>query len=1075
MTTMTHDLPPVVFVPDWASLTSAVAERLATPLADPFAYDLVVAQGPGHQRSLSQGLARRFGVTAGVEFVSASQLRNRLERQLLGVEPDEDPWRGMGLLLAIDEVIAASLGDPLFAPVRHHLRPGEPRPGRRVHLSRRLARVQRRLLAQRPDVIEAWAHGDDVGPDGSPLPDHLRWHSELWRRVRTLMAPATDPLQRHLDLLDALATAPSLPRRVTVVGRDPLPSADVELIAALAQHTDVGVVQLDCPPPAHPLALRLGATRVAAARQWGHEPPPAAEHDQGAPLTVLGRLQSDIRCGIAPAPIRGLLADGSVQIHASHGPDRQVEVLREVLTGLFADDPTLEPRDVVVACCDLGVYATLIASQLGSSAEPDVDDEHPARRLRVQISRRSVAQPNPVLDAVRAVYGLSQARATWDTLMQLVALPVVAAKFGFTEDDLAALAELINAARISWGVDAAHRREQGFPISQPGTWAQGMDRIILGAAMGDDPLGWLGVTLPVAQLQSTQVGLAGRVAEFVSRVRFLLVEARQSAPLSEWSGRLVRALELLTQVERDDEWQVSHAMTQLHELAARSGHRDASYELGDILAIIDDVLQRPSAGRPNYANGSLLVCGLDDVAAVSHRVVCVLGLDDDHFPTRVRTDGDDPLAGSPRSPDADAAALSRQHLLDAILAASDTLVVVARGADERTNELVPAGVAMQDLIAACRLDPALDIGWPSDSTVDHRPQSGRPLVYLHTLQPYDPDNFRSPSGAPPFSFDRVACLGAGSAFDRHGVVVPAAPGWSQEFPSPLDDGPISLDDLVAFFRNPAQQLLKRSAGLSFKAYDDPAPTRLPADLPGLEGWQVGSRIVEGLLQGQSLDRLKAAERLRGVLPPSRLGDNAVEQKARAAARIGKEARGVLALPKRPLDVAAEVRSGRVVGRAVLHGEWVVEYTYSRLSGSVYLETWLTLVALAASGQQARGMLITRDNTVLIEQPSQPDSAALLDMLIGWYRAGLTRLLPLPPKLAALHAGMPVTRPTPERGQSSEEILWGREHDDDWGQFVGTNLTDLEAVVHPCGTFTQLAGAFWRPVRLSTRMAEEDHR
>ncbi|MBQ6643583.1 MAG: exodeoxyribonuclease V subunit gamma, partial [Saccharopolyspora sp.] len=38
--------------------------------------------------------------------------------------------------------------------------------------------------------------------------------------------------------------------------------------------------------------------------------------------------------------------DRSVQVHSCHGPARQIDVLREVLLGLLADDETLEPRDI---------------------------------------------------------------------------------------------------------------------------------------------------------------------------------------------------------------------------------------------------------------------------------------------------------------------------------------------------------------------------------------------------------------------------------------------------------------------------------------------------------------------------------------------------------------------------------------------------------------------------------------------------------------------------------------------------------------------------------------------------------
>ena len=52
-------------------------------------------------------------------------------------------------------------------------------------------------------------------------------------------------------------------------------------------------------------------------------------------------------------------------MHACHGEARQVDVLREVLLGLLADDSTLEPRDILVMCPDIETYAPLINADFG--------------------------------------------------------------------------------------------------------------------------------------------------------------------------------------------------------------------------------------------------------------------------------------------------------------------------------------------------------------------------------------------------------------------------------------------------------------------------------------------------------------------------------------------------------------------------------------------------------------------------------------------------------------------------------------------------------------------------------------
>ena len=77
-----------------------------------------------------------------------------------------------------------------------------------------------------------------------------------------------------------------------------------------------------------------------------------------------------------------------MQVHSCHGPARQVDVLREALLGLLADDPTLEPRDILVMCPDIETYAPLIAADFGLGEV--VPDAHPAHQLRVRLADRSL-------------------------------------------------------------------------------------------------------------------------------------------------------------------------------------------------------------------------------------------------------------------------------------------------------------------------------------------------------------------------------------------------------------------------------------------------------------------------------------------------------------------------------------------------------------------------------------------------------------------------------------------------------------------------------------------------------------
>ena len=108
-------------------------------------------------------------------------------------------------------------------------------------------------------------------------------------------------------------------------------------------------------------------------------------------------------------------------------------------------------------------------------------------------------------------------------------------------------------------------------------------------------------------------------------------------------------------------------------------------------------------GRPTRANfrtGTLTVCTMVPMRSVPHRVVCLLGLDDGVFPRFGLADGDDVLARRPLTGERDVRSEDRQLLLDAILAATESLVVTYTGANEHSGQPRPPAVPLGELLDA---------------------------------------------------------------------------------------------------------------------------------------------------------------------------------------------------------------------------------------------------------------------------------------------------------------------------------------------------------------------------------------
>ena len=193
-------------------------------------------------------------------------------------------------------------------------------------------------------------------------------------------------------------------------------------------------------------------------------------HESAAPPdTLLGRLKADLAADRVPTDPPPLADDDrSVQVHACHGRTRQVEVLREVVVGLLADDPTLEPRDVLVMCPDVETFAPIIAATFAIGAEDDA--AHPAARLRVRLADRALRQTNALLAVLSQLLELGTARLTASQVLDLAGSPAVRQRFGFDDDELERLRDWTVGAGVRWGLDAEHRATWQLGDVEQGSW-----------------------------------------------------------------------------------------------------------------------------------------------------------------------------------------------------------------------------------------------------------------------------------------------------------------------------------------------------------------------------------------------------------------------------------------------------------------------------------------------------------------------------------------------------------------------------------------------------------------------------
>ena len=471
-------------------LVEALRELLADAPADPFAAEVVAVPTRGMERWLTQRLSavlgrRRRGRTASAR---TSTSRRRAGSWATRWRPprgsSRTPTRG-GRSARCGRCWRSStraLGEPWLRAARRAPRRRRTTSRARAALRQPSATSPSCSTATRstgPSMVRAWAAGDDARRACA-----TRWQAELWRRLRERIgAPEPGRAARRgvRAAAGASRSSSTCPSALSLFGLTRLP-AGAPGGAARARRAP-----RRAPVPAAPVARAVGAGRRGGAAPRSSAAPTTRRADcprnrllaswgQDARELQLvlgrrdatrrppppGRARAATRCSRGSRPTCATTArrrraaagdrtraarpgDRSVQVHACHGRARQVEVLRDAILHLLADDPTLEPRDVIVMCPDIETFAPLIQATFGAGevagrgradALPRGRAARPARP-----ARRPLAAPDqPGARRRRASCSSSPAqRLTASQVLDLADREPVRRRFRLDDDDLARL------------------------------------------------------------------------------------------------------------------------------------------------------------------------------------------------------------------------------------------------------------------------------------------------------------------------------------------------------------------------------------------------------------------------------------------------------------------------------------------------------------------------------------------------------------------------------------------------------------------------------------------------------------
>jgi exodeoxyribonuclease V gamma subunit len=1017
-------------------LIALVCDQLADPPDDPFAPELIAVPTRGIERWITQRTATELaargvgdGISANIGFPSPSRLVRDTLLAVPALAASVAAWDGPALTGHVLAAIDSHVAEPWMRLIQRYIEADHS--SNRLTAATKIARLFSTYARRRPHMIRSWST-ENTGPGGEEIPEGDRWQPLLWRVVReTIGVPAlAELLPEGLDPIRTGEITLDLPERIMVYGLTATDPFDLDVLAALGEQRDVRLYVLH-PSPAlwEQTAARLGtgtAARVARDQDptaalarhpmltsWARESRElqevfAAHGFVATPMepktrpatTVLARLQDDIRQN-QPVTFDENLADGvtaghdrSLQIHIGHGARRQAEIARDAVLHVLADDPTLEPRDVVIMTPDLATFAPLLEAAFPGE---EARSNQGLPDLRLRIADRSPAAINPLVRSAAAVLGLADGRLEASVVRELVARPVVQQRFGFDADTAGAIVDLVNDANISWGIDADDREAWGAGRNEQRTWHRGLDRALAGVFFSDSPVRVVAGTAPLDGIEGQEAIPAGLLAALLDRLTAIRTMVATPMPMSAWGPAIATSVRMLAAPAWGDEWQLG----QLERLLTET-FPEATPDAPDPLISLPEA-RRAIAGwadtRPSplhFRTGDVTVCTLVPMRSVPYRVVCLLGMDDDRFPRSSRTDGDDLLLGDETVGDFDRSAQDRQLLLDAVMAAGDHLIITYSGRDELTNaELSPA-------VPIAELRDTLEELVGSEAITR--------LVTTHPLQSFSEANFRPgalfPAG--PFGFDPVQLAGARAVQTRILTPEPPVLAWPEIEPPVA----VKLTDLIAFLQYPTGYFLRTRAGFSVPQPGDVPDDTLPADLDPLSRWAVKNRLVEGLAAGYDLAGLAARESATDGLAPGALGTDDLAAAGADASLLWEAALELGYDRSKMLPWSGVVKAGdTTVEGAVLadpdHGH-LLTVTPSVLKGKQRLKAFVELVflnllepdigwkaILLGRGSQNKHLAVTIGPLGRTPAERHQQAEMILTDLVDLYREGHRVPLPLP--------------------------------------------------------------------------------
>ena len=982
-----------------------------SPLEGVFRKEVILVQSPGMSQWLKLGISQHIGLAAQIDFPLPSSFIWQLYQTFLPHVPKESPYNKANLTWKLMTLLPTQLSDPLYTPLMRYLADDEANK-KCFALCEKIADVYDQYLMYRPEWLEKWESGEDelIDVDIALAP----WQPDLWRKLVLLSEQlGQSPYHRanmHAMLLEALLDAPStlLPSRISLFGLSAIPNSQLEIFNALAKKTDVLLFFFN--PSAHYWGDVVDEkTQAKIASKFVKLPELEAQSGEyfqiGNPLlsawgklgrdyfeqllqldaswidgfdedfkdNLLGKVQQEIyELSFKGESLvedtnwfindEGKLPvssdDVSIIFQDCHTPLREVENLHDHILGLMHNDNSLTPKDIIVMMPDVAKYSPYIEAVFGGATAE--------RFIPYSLADLAIEQEKPVINSFITLVDLPFSRFGVSDILDLFAVEPIAKQFNCGEDEFEQFRFWLEKVGIRWGIDAAHKVEHELPEMQLNTWQQGLNRLLLGVAMGDESQEFEGI-YPSDQIEGMASESLSKLLQFVDNLIEYKQLLGQSLPLGEKVIHLKSLIKTFYHADSEQSWDLQVLNAVIESLQTHYDNQDMTGPVSsEIISywVKQGVTQKGVGQR--FLVGAVNFCTMMPMRAVPFKIVCLLGLNDGDYPRSVQPIGFDLASQSQRRKGDRSRKLDDRYLfLEALLSARQQLMLSYVGRSCYNNAPQVPSILVSELVDY--IDRCFYI---ENETY----QPSKHLLNRVTLQPFAPMNYEK---AKRQSFNPTWLLPDNQSVETR-TEFTSLPSLVSNSGQLLD-----LGQLIKAILNPQAAFYQQRIGVRLYNAEAVIEDDEPFSLDALSRYQ----YLDELLTDSLHESQKKTEQLlqRGDLPQAQVGHVELIKLQKRIEPLTERLRLITAEKKEPVEVELICRDFILQGwLSHIYGAEQVFYRPASIKAKDKLRAFIYHCVAHCMGESLTTIVYGLDEQVRFEPMDRLDAKSELSKWVDFY-------------------------------------------------------------------------------------------